>query len=143
MIRLAIAGAVAVALVAGAAGYRSALIDKGYDKAMQEVAVIQAERQREQQQEYTRLVELVKTKQDAYEQQKQTIDSVRNDWRIASERVRSQAADLDRRIAEASSQSVRDYAKATGSNLERCIGHVERFAAEAAANAATARALSE
>ena len=125
--------------------YRAHIIDtadaSGYARAVGELQAAQAERQREQARETTRLINLVETAQNDYNTQTASVADFRDRARAAERRLLDQARDLDARIATASAEGVRDYAKATGANLERCRGHIERFAAEAAICSAAAHAL--
>ena len=132
-------GAVAVA-VAGYT-YRGRLIDLGYDRAQTEFAAAQADRRREQSRETTRLIGVIQGAQDAYNTQTASVAAFRDRARTAERRMREQAAELDARINNASAKSLRDYAQATGANLERLRADVERFGTEAASCSATAHAL--
>ena len=133
--------ALAVALAAGGYAYRGHLIGLGYSRAETEFQAQQTDRLREQSRETSRLIGVIKEAQDAYTQSTADVASFRDRARAAERRVREQAADLDRRIATASAASLRRFAQASSANFERCTGHVERFAAEAASCSAAAHAL--
>lgn len=131
-----------IAAIAGAAyWYRGELIQTGYERAMNEVQVAQAERLREQIKETSRLVGVVKGLQDDAQKQLASIESFRNRERLASERLRDQEVEHQRRLATASAEAVRIYAQAIDGNLERCRADVKRFAAEAAAGSVAAHTL--
>lgn len=133
--------ALVVAAGVGAWAYRSHLIQTGYDRAVAELQVAQAERQREQTRETARLIGVIQEAQNDYNAQTARVAEFRDRARTAERRLRDQARELDARIATASAASLRDYAKASSANLERCRGHIERFAAEAASCSAAAHAL--
>lgn len=127
------AGAAALAVVAaGAFWYRGELIQTGYDTAMSEVREAQADRLREQINETSRLVGVVKGLQDDAQKQRESIDGFRDRERLAAQRLRDQEIDHQRRLASASAEALRIYAASIDGNLERCRADVERFAAEAA-----------
>jgi GrpB-like predicted nucleotidyltransferase (UPF0157 family) len=133
--------ALAVALAGAGYAYRGHLIGLGYSRAQTEFQAQQTERLREQSRETSRLIGIVKEAQDAYTHSTADVANFRDRARAAERRVRDQAADVDRRIATASADSLRRYAQASNANFDRCTGHVERFAAEAASCSAAAFAL--
>ena len=139
--RYALGAALLAALLAGAYWYRGELIQQGYDSAMAEVQVAQAERLREQAKETSRLVGVVKGLQDDAQKQQASIDGFRDRERLATQRMREQEADHQRRLAAASAEALRIYAASIDGNLERCRADVERFAAEAAAGSIAAHTL--
>jgi len=143
--RYTLSAAAGLALAASAWAYRAHLVNTadatGYARAVAELQAAQAERQREQARETTRLIGVVQKAQDAYNTQTASVAAFRDRARTAERRLRDQARELDARIATASAASLRDYAQASSANLERCRGHVERFAAEAASCSAAAHAL--
>lgn len=123
--------------------HKRALIQQGYDQAMAEVQQAEAVKVRELLREYSRLVERVNRIQHDYQTEQARVADFRQRLRAADDRVRQQAADFADRLATASAESLRRYAEAADGDLERCIGHVERFAGEAAACAAAAHALND
>lgn len=123
--------------------HRLGLIQQGYDKAMAEIAEASRIHEREAQREYTRLIERIKEVQDEYQTEQARVAQYRDRWRAADERVREQERDFAASIAAASAESLRNYAAQADADFGRCIGHVERFAAEAASCAAAAHALSD
>lgn len=138
------AGAAALAVVAaGALWYRGELIQTGYDQAISEVREAQADRLREQINETSRLVGVVKGLQDDAQKQRESIDGFRDRERLAADKLRAQEADHQRRLASASTEALRLYAASIDGNLERCRADVERFAAEAAAGSIAAHALKQ
>ena len=139
--RYTAAAALALFLGAAAVKYRAVLIQSGYDRAMTEVSAAQADTLREFVRERARQQEILKGVQDAYTQQTADVAAFRARLRAADGRLRDQALDFERRISAASADSLRRYAAASDGNLERCIGDVERFAAEAASCASAAHAL--
>lgn len=130
-----------VAVGIGAASYRSALIQQGYDKAMTEVEAHRADTLREYMRERSRQLEIVKGLQDAYTAQTADVAAFRARARAAEQRMRNQDREFETRVAAASADSLRRYAEATERNFEGCVGHVERFAAEAASCSGAAQAL--
>ena len=139
--RYTAAAALVLFLGAAAVKYRAVLIQSGYDRAMIEVSAAQADTMRELVRERTRQQEILKGVQDAYTQQTADVAAFRARLRAADGRVRDQARDFEQRIAAASAASLRRHAAASDGNLERCIGDVERFAAEAASCSGAAHAL--
>jgi hypothetical protein len=133
--------ALVVAVGIGASAYRSALIQKGYDKAMVEVEAHRADTLREFIKERSRQLDIVKGLQDAYNDQAASVAAFRDRARAAEQRMREQDRDFEARVAAASADSLRRYAQATERNFEGCLGHVERFAAEAASCSGAAQAL--
>lgn len=143
--RYTLAAGAGLAIAASAWAYRAHLIDTadatGYARAMVEVQAAQAERLREQQRETARLIGVIQEAQHAYNTSTEAVAAFRSRARAAERRLRDQARELDARIATASAQSLRDFAQASNANFERCRGHVERFAGEAASCSAAAHAL--
>lgn len=143
--RYTLAAAAGLALAASAWAYRAHLVNtadaSGYARAVAELQAAQAERLREQARETARLIGVIQKAQDAYNTQTADVAAFRDRARAAERRLRDQARELDARLATASAASLRDYAAASAGNLERCRGHVERFAAEAASCSAAAHAL--
>lgn len=143
--RYTLAAAAGLALAASAWVYRAHLVNtadaSGYARAVAELQAAQADRLREQARETTRLIGVIQKAQDAYNTQTADVAAFRDRARAAERRLRDQARELDARLATASAASLRDYAAASAGNLERCRGHVERFAAEAASCSAAAHAL--
>lgn len=136
------AGAAALAVVAaGAFWYRGELIQTGYDRAMAEVQVAQADRLREQINETSRLVGVVKGLQDDAQKQQASIDGFRDRERLAAQRLRDQEVDHQRRLAAASAEALRRYAASIDGDLDRCRADVERFAQEAARGSVAAHTL--
>ena len=133
--------ALVVAVGIGAAAYRTALIQKGYDKAMTEVEAHRADTLREFIKERSRQLDIVKGLQDAYNDQTASVAAFRDRARAAERRMRDQDREFEARLAAASAESVRRFAQATERNFEGCIGHVERFAAETASCAGAAHTL--
>ena len=131
----------ALAVALGAYAYRRALIQQGYDAAMAQVQAHAADTQRELVREHARQQTIVKGLQDAYTQQTADVAAFRDRQRAAGQRLREQERDFENRVATASAESLRRYAQAADGDFERCIGHVERFAAEAAKGAGAAHAL--
>lgn len=136
------AGAAALAVVAaGAFWYRGELIQTGYERAMSEVREAQADRLREQINETSRLVGVVKELQNDAQKQRESIDGFRDRERLAVERLRAQEADHRVRLAAASAEALRRYASSIDGDLDRCRADVERFAAEAAKGSVAAHTL--
>ena len=133
--------ALALAAAWGAYAYRASLIQQGYDKAMIEVQAARAELMRELIRERTRQENIIKEFQDAYLKQAAEVNAFRARLRAADQRLRDEKRDFEARIAAASAESLRRYAQASDDNLDRCIGHVERFASEATSCSGTAQAL--
>ena len=133
--------ALALAAAWGAYAYRGALIQQGYDKAMAEVQAHAADTQRELVREHARQQTIVKGLQDAYTQQTADVAEFRDRQRAAGQRLREQEREFQNRVTTASADSLRRYAQAVDGDLERCIGDVERFAAEAAKGSGAAHAL--
>lgn len=133
--------ALVVAVGIGAAAYRSELIQKGYDKAMVEVEAHRADTLREFIKERSRQLDIVKGLQDAYNDQTASVAAFRDRARAAEQRVRDQDREFEARLSAASADSLRRFAQTTERNFEGCIGHVERFAAEAASCAGSAHTL--
>jgi len=130
----------------GAWGYqlhKRGLIQQGYDQAMAEVREADNQRVRELLREYSRLVERVQRIQHDYQTEQARVADFRGRLRAADQRLRQQAADFADRVSTASADSLRRYAQAADGDLERCVGHLERFAGEAAACAAAAHALND
>jgi chromosome segregation ATPase len=140
-IKYFIGGAVVAAAVAGGYVYRSSLIDLGYKKAQGEFQIAQSDRLREQIRETSRLQGVVQEKQDAYNTSLTDVETVRARLRNTDSRLRKQKAEFSSRLAAASAESIRDYAKASEDNFGRCRASVERFGFEAATCSAAARAL--
>lgn len=145
--RYTIGAAAGLALAASAWAYRAHLVNRadatGYARAVAELQAAQAQRQREQARETARLIGVIQEAQHDYNTQTQAVAAFRDRARAAERRLRDQARDLDARIATASAASLRDYAQASSANFERCTGHLERFAAEAASCSAAAHALNK
>lgn len=139
--RYALGAALLAALLAGAYWYRGELVQTGYDQAMTEVQIAQAERLREQAKETSRLVGVVKGLQDDAQKQQSNIDGFRDRERLAAQRLRDQEADHRARLAAASAEALRIYAASIDGNLERCRADVERFAQEAARGSVAAHTL--
>lgn len=139
--RYTLAAAAVAVVAAGAFWYRGELIQTGYDTAMAEVQVAQTDRLREQINETSRLVGVVKGLQDDAQKQRASIDGFRDRERVAAARLRDQEIEHSRRLAAASSEALRIYAASIDGNLERCRADVERFAAEAARGSVAAHAL--
>ena len=139
--RYALAAALVAALLAGAYWYRVELIQTGYDTAVSDMQIAQADRLREQISETSRLVGVVKGLQDDAQKQQASIDGFRDRERLAAARLRDQEADHKRRLAAASSEALRIYAASIDGNLERCRADVERFAQEAARGSVAADTL--
>ena len=139
--RYALAAALVAALLSGAYWYRGELIQTGYDQAMTEVQIAQADRLREQISETSRLVGVVKGLQDDAQKQQASIDGFRDRERLAAQRLRDQEAQHRARLAAASAEALRIYAASIDGNLERCRADVERFAQEAARGSVAADTL--
>lgn len=133
--------ALVVAAGIGALTYRSSLIQQGFDKAMTEVEAHRTDTLREFIRERSRQLDIVKGLQDAYNDQIASVAAFRDRARAAEQRMRDQDRDFEARLASASAESLRRHAEASERNTERCIGHVERFAAEAAGCSSSAHAL--
>lgn len=133
--------ALAAAAAWGAYAYRASLIQQGYDKAMAEVAAHRADTIREFMRERSRTLDILKGLQDDYREQAADVAEFRARARVAEQRMRDQNRDFEARVAAASADSLRRYAEATERNFEGCVGHVERFAAEAASCSGSATAL--
>jgi hypothetical protein len=133
--------ALALAAAWGAYTYRAALIQQGYDQAMAEVRAHAADTLRELVRERSRQLDIVKGLQDAYTQQTGAVAAFRERERAAGQRLREQEREFANRLATASAASLRRYAQAADRDFEGCIGHVERFAAEAASCSGTAHTL--
>lgn len=140
-ITVLLAGAALCFVAWGYQLHRLGLIQTGYDRAMAEVQEASRIQEREAQREYTRLIERIKEVQDDYLTEQARVAQYRDRWRSADERMREQERDFAARIAAASSESLRQYAAQADADFGRCIGHVERFAAEAASCSAAAHAL--
>jgi len=141
--RYTLAAAAVAVVAAGAFWYRAELIQSGYDTAMTEVQIAQADRLREQINETSRLVGVVKGLQDDAQKQRASIDGFRDRERVAAQRLRDQEADHRVRLAAASAEALRIYAASIDGNLERCRADVERFAEEAARGSIAAWTLKE
>jgi hypothetical protein len=133
--------ALALAAAWGAYAYRGALIQQGYDQAMAEVRAHAADTMRELVRERSRQLDIVKGLQDAYTKQTGDVAAFRAGQRDAERRLRDERRDFEARIAAASAASLRSYAAAADRDFEGCIGHVERFAAEAASCSGAAHTL--
>lgn len=121
--------------------HKRALIQQGYDQAMAQVQQAEAVKVRELLREYSRLVERVNRIQHDYQTEQARVADFRKRLRAADHSLRQQAADFADRLSTASAESLRRYAEAADGDLDRCIGHVERFAGEAASCSAAAHAL--
>lgn len=88
--RYTLAAAAVAVVAAGAFWYRGELIQSGYDTAMAEVQIAQADRLREQINETSRLVGVVKGLQDDAQKQRASIDGFRDRERVAAARLRDQ-----------------------------------------------------
>jgi hypothetical protein len=127
------AAAVGVALVAALyLAHRDNLIQQGYDTAMNEVKLGQADLQRELVRERSRLISIVQGLHHVQENQRQALAKFRAGQRDADQRLRDAKADFDRRVAAADAEALRRYAEAIDGDLGRCTADVERFADEAA-----------
>ena len=133
--------ALAAAVAWGAYAYRAALIQQGYDKAMAEVAAHRADTLRELMRERSRQLDILKGLQDDYHDQAADVAAFRARARDAEQRLRDQDRAFEARVAAASADSLRRYATVVDRDFERCVGHVERFASEAASCSGTAQAL--
>lgn len=142
-IALLLAGAVACFAGWGYQLHKRALIKQGYDQAMAQVQQAEAIKVRELLREYSRLVERVNRIQHDYQTEQARVADFRQRLRAADHSLRQQAADFADRLATASAESLRRYAEAADGDIERCIGHLERFAGEAASCAAAAHALND
>ena len=131
----------ALAAAWGAYIYRASLIQQGYDAAMAEVQAHAADTQRELVRERSRQLDIVKGLQDVYVKQSADVAAFRAGQRDAERRLRDERRDFEARVAAASADSLRRYAQAVDGDLGRCIGDVERFAAEAASCSGAAHAL--
>jgi len=139
--KLALLAALTLGLYAGYSYLKSSLFKQGYDKAVAEQAEADNTFLREYLREHTRLTAKVETLQDDYAKQTNDLEAFRDKLRAADSQLRNERAKLEARIAAASADSLRKYAKVADDNFERCVGHVERFAAEAVGGAAAAHAL--
>lgn len=127
------AGALGAALLAGAYwAHRSSLIQQGYDAAMTEVQLAQADLQRELIRERSRLITVIQGLHHDQDTQRKALAQFRDRQRAADQRLLDAQADFDRRLAAASAEALRRYAQAVDGDLGRCESDVERFAHEAA-----------
>lgn len=136
--RFTLYAALVAMAVAGAYAYRSSLIQMGYDQAMAQVREAETDRLRELLKENSRLVGVVKGLQDEADKQKQDIAAFRARQRADAQRLRDQEVDYQRRLAAASAEALRRYAKDADSHIDDCRGVVEELASEAAACATAA-----
>lgn len=132
--------------IAGAATYgymqhRAGLIQTGYDAAMRDVQDREDTRLREQVRETGRLVGLVKGLNDEAIALTKQADDLRASWRNAERMYADQESDFQRKLANASTSAVREYAKASDGNLERCRQDLARFAGEAITGSIAAYAM--
>lgn len=136
--------AVALLLAILAGGYwvhRGNLIQQGYDTAMTEVKLSQADLARELIRERSRLITTIEGLHRDQQTQRQAVAKFRAGQRAADQRLRDAQADFDRRLASASAEALRRYAEVIDGDLGRCEQHVERFADEAAQCAIAAHTL--
>lgn len=134
---IAVAGAVAL----GYYKHRSDLLQTGYDTAMREVQDREDARLREQIKETGRLVGVVERLNDETKKLQGQVDLFSGRWRDAERLHADQEGDFQRKLADARAEAVREYAKASDRNLERCRQDLARFAGEAAAGSIAAHAL--
>ena len=141
--RLAIYVALAGLVAVGFTAYRSSLIQKGRDEAVAEYRKAEAELLRQHEEEVSLLVNKAKELQSANMEKLNEVNLYRNKFSAASERLREQQADLDRRVEAASSASLRDYASAVKRNFDEARGYVEQFGLEAVSCSVAAETLSK
>lgn len=134
---LAVAGAVAW----GYYEHRQSLLQQGYDTAMVEVQDREDARLREQVKETGRLVGLVERLNDDAKKLRGQVDEFAGRWRHAERLHADQEGDFQRKLANARTEAVRDYAQASDRNLERCRQDVARFSGEAATGSIAAHTL--
>ena len=123
--------------------YRNSLIESGYNKAVSEYREAELAVVKKHNEEVSALLSKTQELQDAHKEKSNEVNLYRNKFSAASERLREQQADLDRRVEAASSASLRDYASAVTRNFAAARGHVERLGLEAASCSATAETLKE
>lgn len=130
--RFTLYAAIAAMAFAGWTFYKDSLIKRGYDQAVAEFQEAENTQLRELLKENSRLVGVVEKLNAKAKQQEQNIKAFRDRQRVDADRLRSQEADYQRRIAAASAEAVRKHAKELDGHLGRCTEDVERFATEAA-----------
>ncbi len=134
--------ALAIALAAGTYWvHRGNLIGEGYDSAMAEVELSQADLARELMRDRSRLITTIEGLHRDQHAQRLALKNFRAGQRDADQRLRDAQGDFDRRLAAASAEALRGYAAAVDGDLGRCEQHVERFADEAAQCASAAHTL--
>lgn len=139
--RFTAAGLVLALLVGGYWVHRGNLIQQGYDTAMTEVKLAQADLARELIRERSRLITTIEGLHRDQQAQRLALNKFRSGQRAADQRLRDAQADFDRRLATASAEALRRYAEVVDGDLGRCEQHVERFADEAAQCAIAAHTL--
>lgn len=131
--KLGIAAGLIALVAAGYAAHRSSLIELGYQRGLGEIREAQNERLRESLKETSRLLGLVKGLQDEYQASQREVDALRE--RLlgvdAQQRLREQEHQRDLRIASASAESLRRYAKTIDGYLGGCRADLARFGLEA------------
>ena len=134
--------AVVLALLATSfAGYRSHLIDEGYNKAVAEYREAEKTLQEKHDKEVSALQLKTQELKNAHKEKSNEVNDYRIKFSAVSQRLREQQADSDRRVEEASCGSIREYANAVTRNFEEARSHVERLGLEAASCAVAAETL--
>jgi DNA anti-recombination protein RmuC len=129
------------ALVAAFAGYRSYLLDEGYNKAVAEYRQAEQRLVEDHNQEVAELKAQTGKLQNAHNEKSKEVNSYRSKLSAISDRLREERADTGKRVEEATCGSVREYANAVTRNFEEARDHVERLGLEAAECSATAETL--
>ena len=110
----------------------------GYDQAIAEVEVKQAEIDRELRKARSRLLDYIRELEKDNAANDKLVEDFRRRNADAAQRLLDQERDFDAKLQRASAEAVREYAKDSDRNLERCRGDVDRFAREAASCSGTA-----
>lgn len=143
LLRIALVAGVVAAVYGSFIALRDAYIKQGYDAAVLEYQINNAEVGRLAQAVWARKNEELANLQEKYRATTVDLQTVRSRVRDA-ERLRAAAeADFAARLAAASADSVRRYATQARDDILRCRADVERFGFEAAAASAAAHTLSE
>lgn len=135
--------AISGALAWGYYEHRKELMQAGYDAAMTEVQDREDARLREQMRETGRLIDLVERLNNEARALEARVNLFAGRWRDAERLFDDQDRDFQRQLADARTEAVREYAKASDSNLEGCRRVVARFAREAAESSGVAHTLND
>jgi hypothetical protein len=141
-----VASAIALTVAAGGFAYskhRATLIQIGYDKAILEVTMHNADTMRELKKERSRQQDILNRLQEAYVKSNLQVAAFAERNRVSERLLHAQKRDFEQRLESANNDSLRKYAADVTGNLEQCRADFGDLAQEAASCSDVAHTLKQ